>query len=249
MAMVKSIEHSVTELVQANVLLDAQKVLDAFGHVSVRHPDQPDHFIMACSRAPRFVTAEDMIIYSIKTGNPIEADTRPLYSERFIHAALYQRRADVHAICHHHSPAIMPFCIAGLKIEPVYQHGALIGPDVPIWDSRDEFADTNMLVTNMEQADSLARTLGNASAVLMRRHGVTQIASDLNELIFASITLCRNAEYQFNATLLSAAHQKVDLTSQSLSDSRNKLSEGEIKLAAHIPSTAISRALDYWRND
>ena len=246
--MTQSFDTCASELAKANLLLDQQKVLDAFGHISLRHPDDPNLFIMSCSRAPRFVTTDDMIIYSIKTGNPIKEDKRPLYSERFIHAAIFKQREDVHAICHHHSPAIMPFCISGIKIEPVYQHGAIIGADVPIWDSRDEFADTNMLVANMAQAHSLAKTLGQACVVLMRRHGVTQIAKNLDELIFASITLCRNAEYQFNAALLGSALLTSAISAKNISQPRNKLSQGEIKLASQIPSTAIGRALDYWRH-
>jgi HCOMODA/2-hydroxy-3-carboxy-muconic semialdehyde decarboxylase len=244
--MTSSSHPIITQLTNANHLLDQQKVLDAFGHISVRHPDDPNQFLMAVSKAPRFVGDEDIICYKNATGEPLHEEKRPLYSERFIHAAIYMQRPDVHAICHHHSPTIMPFCIAGIAITPVYQHGAIIGTHVPIWDSRDEFHDTNMLVANMDQANSLARTLAHAELVMMRRHGVTQVAQTLDQLIFAAVTLCRNADYQFNAMLLSAAH--ASHTPHEMSQNpRDRLSNGEIDKAGHIPTTAITRALDYWR--
>ena len=36
--------------------------------------------------------------------------TVQLYAERVIHGCIYQARPDVMAVCHHHAPAVMPFC-------------------------------------------------------------------------------------------------------------------------------------------
>ena len=226
-----------TELVLANHILSNENVLDAFGHVSARHPERPGHFLMSCSRAPELIEQEDILEYG-PDSQPLALDGQALYIERFIHGEIYRTRPDVHAICHHHAAAIMPFCIAGVRLVPVYQHGAMLGTHVPLWDSRDEFGDTNMLVTNAEQGASLARVLGPYWLVLMRHHGATGVAKSLRDLVFRSITACRNAEFQFSASLL-GRDQGITIEG---------LTKGEITKGGNVPAAAIERACAYWQS-
>lgn len=115
------------ELVLANHILFNEDVLDAFGHVSVQHPKCPGHFFMSCSGAPELMKQEDILEYG-PDSQPFNSSGQGLYIERFIHGEIYRERADVNAICHHHEAAIMPFCIAGIPLVPVYQHVAMLGP-------------------------------------------------------------------------------------------------------------------------
>ena len=218
------------DLKLANHILADAGVLDAFGHVSMRHPDRPDRFLLARSKAPQLITEDDILEYDFDAV-PVDGAGVAQYSERFIHSEIYRMRPDVHAICHHHSPSVMPFCVAGVPIVPVYQHGALIGRHVPLWDSRDEFGDTNLLVINREQGASLARQLGDASMVLMRHHGATVVGARLKELVFRAVSACKNAEYQYRALALGPV---------------NGLTDGEVTLAANVPPAAIDRAWDLW---
>lgn len=227
-----SVDWLIQELVTANHVLANEKVLDAFGHVSVRHPERPGHFLMSCSRAPELVRAEDILEYDARS-QPVKAPTESLYIERFIHGEIYRARPDVHAICHHHAAAVMPFCISGTAIVPVYQHGAFMGENVPFWDSQDEFGDTNLLLSNTEHGASLARALGPHWCVLMRRHGATVVARNLTELVFRAITICINAQFQFQAQL----QGHVD-----------RLTPGEIQKASQIAPSALVRARDYWKS-
>ena len=110
-----------------------------------------------------------------------------MYSERVIHGEIYKARPDVVAVCHHHSPAMLPYCITGEPMVAVYHLGAVIGSHVPFWDSQDEFGDTNLLVRKPEEGASLARALGDHNMVLMRRHGATVVGSDLRQLVFRTI--------------------------------------------------------------
>ena len=103
------------------------------------------------------------------------------------------------AVCHHHAPAVLPFCIAGVPIVPVFHLGAAVGETTPFWDQRDEFGDTNLLVVKPEEGRSLARALGPHPVVLMNRHGATVVGGDLRELVSRSIFLCDNARYQLQA--------------------------------------------------
>ena len=83
-----------------------------------------------------------------------------LFAERVIHGCIYQARPDVMAVCHHHAAAVLPFCIAGVPIVPVFHLGAATGAPIPFWDQQDEFGDTNLLVAKPEEGRSLARALG-----------------------------------------------------------------------------------------
>src|SRR5262249_56053152 len=100
------------------------------------------------------------------------------------------------------APAVMPFCVAGKPIQPVFHLGAAGGENPPFWDQHDEFGDTNLLVVKPEEGRSLARALGKHSAVLMNRHGATVVGANLKELVARSIFMCQNAEYQLPALTL-----------------------------------------------
>ena len=134
---------------------------------------------------------------------------------------------------HHHASAVMPFCIAGVDLVPVFHLGAAMGAKAPFWNQAEEFGDTNMLVVKPEEGRSLARALGEYTMVLMRNHGATVVASDLRQLLFRAIYSCDNATYQMQAALLG----KV-----------TRLRPGEMELAgalAEMP-TALNRASEYW---
>jgi ribulose-5-phosphate 4-epimerase/fuculose-1-phosphate aldolase len=176
----------VEELALANRILAHEGVLDAFGHVSVRHPADPGRYLLSRSRSPLLIEPDDILEFTLDSA-PVKPPKVHLYAERVIHGCIYQARSDVMAVCHHHAPAVMPFCIAGKPIVPVFHLGAAMGEDAPFWDQHDEFGDTNLLVVKQEEGNSLARTLGKHSAVLMNRHGATVVGGGLKELVSRSI--------------------------------------------------------------
>jgi len=220
------------DLAIANRMCAYEGVVDAFGHVSMRHPDNPNRYFLSRSRAPELVEPDDFYEYDLDS-EPVVTPKLPMYSERVIHGEIYKARPEVMAVCHHHSPAILSYCITGEKPVPVYHLGAVIGHDVPFWDQQDEFGDTNLLVRLSEEGASLARALGNHNMVLMRRHGATVVGKGLRELVFRTIYSCRNAEYQTQAKIVGKVTQ---------------LTPGEIDMAGRIqeqPNT-VSRAWEYW---
>lgn len=217
-------------LALANRILANEAVLDAFGHVSVRNPQHTDHFLLSCSRAPELVQLDDILEFDSES-QPVAQPRSALYIERFIHGEIYRARPDVQAICHHHAPAVMPFCITGAPLVPVYQHGAMLGSEVPFWNSRDEFGDTNLLVTDVRQGASLARALGRHSVALMRNHGAIVVGASLVELVFRAVTSCRNAEFQLAASRLGPVEG---------------LTPGETDKAGRVSPAAMQRAWDLW---
>jgi ribulose-5-phosphate 4-epimerase/fuculose-1-phosphate aldolase len=219
------------ELIVATRILANEKVLDAFGHVSVRHPRDPQRYFIPRHRAPELAEIFDIIEMNLDSV-PIRPTDVRLYSERVIHGEIYKARSDVNAVVHHHAHAILPFAISGRELVPVFHIGSVIG-HVPFWDQHDEFGDTNLLVNKPEEGASLACTLGQNWMVLMRRHGATVAGASLRELTFRTVFGCNNAKLQSQAM----AHGHVD-----------RLSPGEIELAGGhgVRPPSANRAWDYW---
>ena len=106
-----NLDTLIQDLVIANRILAREEVVDAYGHVSVRHPDNPDHFLIARSLAPELVGPDDILELDLD-GQPVRNDGRSLYLERFIHAAIFAARPDVMAVVHAHAEDTLPFGIA-----------------------------------------------------------------------------------------------------------------------------------------
>ena len=220
------------ELAVANRILAHESVLDAFGHVSCRNPGDPGRYLLPRSRSPELIELADILEFTLDSAPLVEPKVQ-LYSERVIHGEIYKARPDVVAICHHHSRSVMPFCITGEPLVPVFHLGATIGAQVPFWDSQDEFGDTNLLVVKPEEGASLARALGNNHMVLMRRHGATVVGASVRALVFRCIFGCLNADY------LNAARNIGEV---------GPLTAGEVKMAGgiiDIPSAPV-RSWEYW---
>lgn len=186
------------DLVIANRILAREKVVDDFGHVSARDPTDPRFFWLSRSRSPELVEREDLIRFDLD-GVPQDAGHRKPYLETILHARIYAARPDVNAIVHHHARAVLPFTILPIPLRPVFHLGALIGPEVPVWDSRPEFGDTALIVDTAPMADSLARTLGERPCALLARHGAVCAEADLKRVVFTAIYMAENAALQMAA--------------------------------------------------
>jgi ribulose-5-phosphate 4-epimerase/fuculose-1-phosphate aldolase len=197
-----ALDSLIQDLVIANRILAREDVVDAYGHVSMRHPDNPHRFLIARSLAPELVGTADIVELDLD-GQPVRDDGRKLYLERFIHAAIFAARPDVMAVVHAHAEDTLPFGIAeATKLRPVIHSGSFIGSEVPVWDIADRFGDTNLLVTNIEQARDLAACLGPNNVALMRGHGFASAARSLIEVVRLSVYLPRNARALMRARQL-----------------------------------------------
>jgi ribulose-5-phosphate 4-epimerase/fuculose-1-phosphate aldolase len=181
------------DLVTANRILANEGVLDSFGHVSVRHPQAPDRFLLSRARAPDMIEVDDIMEFTLD-GKSVGREPGKPYAERFIHAALYAARPDVQSVVHNHSPCVIPFSVTNRKMRPIMHMCAPIGNDIPNWDIRDKFGDkTNLLVTDMEMGRDFAQCLGHRTVALMRGHGSTVVGRSLREAVFTSIYMEVNA--------------------------------------------------------
>jgi HCOMODA/2-hydroxy-3-carboxy-muconic semialdehyde decarboxylase len=221
------------ELALANRIVANEGVIDAFGHVSMRHPDNPNRYFLSRSRAPELVTPDDFIEYDLDS-QPVRKPEHTQYSERVIHGEIYKARPEVNSVCHHHCAAFMPLLAVGADYLPIFHLGAVGGIRPPFWDQHDEFGDTNMLVIKPEEGASLARALGSHWLVLMKRHGVTVAGTSVRDCVFRSVYSARNAEYQVRAL--------------TIGDTIASLSPGETELAGAISAktTGLTRSWEYW---
>ncbi len=194
----ETLDTVVGDLVIANRILAHEGVLDAYGHVSVRHPSKPDRFLISCSRAPELVTKQDIVEYHL-TGEPVQKDGRSPYLERFIHGAIYEARPEVISVIHSHAEDTLPFGLTREPLRAVIHNASRMGLHVPVWDIRDAFGDTNMLVSNVAQGRDLAHALGENSVVLMRGHGFAAAGQNLREVVGLAVYVPKNARVLLNA--------------------------------------------------
>ncbi len=222
----------IEELVYANHILYAQSVLDGFGHVSARSDKDPSHFIMSRSMAPALVTSNDMMEYD-RNGEPVDARGRNSYVERYIHAAIYRARPDVKSIVHSHSLDVIPYSVTGMALRPVYHMSAFLGLGAPIFDSHDEFGDTDMLIRDNKLGDALAKVLGNSGIALIRGHGYVAVANSTQVAVYRAYYTQMNARVQADSMKLGSI---------------KFLTPGEAAKAQVVTEGTVGRAWDLWKS-
>ena len=195
----------IQDLVDGNRILFHQHIVDAFGHISARHPERADRFLMARNLAPGLVTAADILEYDVATGEAALPDPPRLYLERYIHSEIYKARPDVMAVVHNHSPAVLPFGIVkGARLRPAcHMCGFLAGSNEggpPVFEIRDGAGlGTDLLIRNIELGAALARSLGGGRVVLMRGHGCTIVAESVRIAVYRSVYTEVNAKLLLQA--------------------------------------------------
>ena len=228
-----NLDTVIKDLVIANRILAHEGIVDAYGHVSVRHPRDPKRYLLARSLSPEMVQQADIMEFDLD-GTPAGGDSRQPYLERFIHGAVYEARPEVLAVVHAHAEDVLPFGITSTPLRPVIHSGSFMGAEVPVWDIRERFGDTNLLVTNMPQGRDLAARLAGNNVALMRGHGFVAAARSLIEVVRMSVYVPRNARVQMAAMQLG----EVKPLSRGEIDARNA------GYKPHSPETW--RAWEYW---
>ncbi len=188
------------DLVMANHILFDQGVVDGFGHVSARHPRDPERFFLARNMAPGQVSAKDILEFD-RDGAPLNANGQAVYLERFIHSEIYKARPDAMAVVHSHSHSIVPLSISKTaRLRAVFHMAGFIGEEAPVFEIRDTAGGaTDLLISNAELGQALARCCGGHDIVLMRGHGSTVVAGSLRLAVFRAVYADLNARYQCEA--------------------------------------------------
>lgn len=221
------------DLVTANHILANEGVVDGFGHVSARHPHNPEHFLISRSLAPAMVAKDDILELDF-AGDTVDGSGKKSYLERFIHSEIYRVRPDVMAVIHSHSPSVVPFTLSRTPMRAVTQVGAFMGTAIPMFEIRDVAGDeTDLLIRTRELGVELAKRIGPSNIILMRGHGMVVTGTSIKETVYHAVVAESNARLQSEAIALG-----TELT---------YLTEGEARAATATQISTIDRPWDLWR--
>lgn len=224
------LSDAVDLVVDANHVLVARGVLDAYGHVSLRHPGDPGKYLLARNIAPALVTAADVQVYDLDSTTD---DERPGYLERFIHGEIYRRRFDVNAVVHSHSASMVPFSISARPLQAVWHMAGFLGERVPVFEIRDTAgSSSDLLIRSSPLGAGLAAVLGDGAVALMRGHGSVAVGDSIPQAVWRAVFAELNARAQATAVGLG---EFTPLTAE------------EGKAAAESNYGQIRRAWEIWR--
>lgn len=227
------VERAVLEdLAAASRILVDQGVLDAAGHVSMRHPADGDRFLMSRSLAPALVTADDIMEFSLD-GEACDPRGRSGFLERFLHGEIYQRRRDVMAIAHCHAAATIPFGLVTTPMRAMFHNAAFLAAGVPVFDIRQKFGATDIVISSREKGAALAETLGDKSVALLRAHGFVAVGPTLQTAVFRAVFTEVNARVQLQAAVLGGPIASLD--------------EEEGRRADALNLATVGRSWDLWK--
>jgi ribulose-5-phosphate 4-epimerase/fuculose-1-phosphate aldolase len=228
-----SLPTLIDDLVAANRILAGLNVLDGFGHVSVRHPDDPNCYLLSRSLAPELVTPADIMTFDLASSAQ-DGDTRTPYLERFIHGAIYARRPDVLAVVHSHAAAVVPFAASSVRLRPIYHMSSFLRTGAAVFEIRERFKMTDMLIRNHEQGTALAEQLSNDAVVLMRGHGFCTVGESVAVAVYRAYYTQSNAALQQQAIALGGTVKYLEPEEAERSDATNR--------------SVIARPWELWRS-
>jgi HCOMODA/2-hydroxy-3-carboxy-muconic semialdehyde decarboxylase len=201
----------------------------------MRHPSSPDRYLMSRSIAPALVTPADIIEYTLDS-DPCNANGRSSFLERFIHGEIYKARPDVMSVVHSHSPSVIPFGLVDVRMQAMFHNAAFIAAGVPVFDIREQFGVTDMLIRDGAKGVALAAAMGDRDIVLMRAHGSVACGPTLQAAVFRAVYTEVNARIQHWTTTLGGGAPMAALDAD------------EGRLADAVNQTAGLRAWELWRS-
>ena len=213
------------DLAAASRILTDQGVFDAAGHVSMRHPRDVERFLMSRSLAPALVTADDIMEFSLDC-EACDARGRTPFIERFLHGEIYRKRPDVKAIAHGHCPSVIPFGLVATPMRATYHNAAFLAAGVPVFDIRDTFGATDIVISGSEKGAALAEALGDKSVLLLRAHGVVVVAPNLQAAVFRAVFTEISARVQLQAAVLGGPIAALDAEEGRKADAINLATVG-----------------------
>ncbi|HLN04978.1 MAG TPA: class II aldolase/adducin family protein [Acidimicrobiales bacterium] len=211
-------------VVRASRILSAEGLVEAFGHVSARL--SRTRFVLTPRKGLSSVSPDDLLHVEVRFGaaptvEVVRGDPAALPVEAVIHAAVYMARPEVGGIVRDHGEASTVLGITGAPLRPIHALGAIGPAVVPV-------LDTPRLVADWSAGEQLARTLGGASALLLRGNGRVVVGSSVEEACARAILLEESARIQLAAR--SAGLEPRYLTAEEMEDAvRDLANPGQVK--------------------
>ncbi len=223
----------IQQLVDANRILARYRIVDAFGHVSARHPEDAQTYLISRSIAPNLVSTADIMAFDLDSEAKVETEMRS-YSERFIHGEIYKARPDVMSIVHCHAQPLIPFGATRNALKPIFHMCGFLGFGCAHYDIRDKSGWTDMLVRDPGRARDLAASLGDKPIVLMRGHGATVVGVTVIQAVHRTYYATVNAQLQSESLRLGTPIY---------------LEDEEARLAAAANDGSAERAWNLWKDE
>jgi HCOMODA/2-hydroxy-3-carboxy-muconic semialdehyde decarboxylase len=220
------------DLAAASRILVDQGVFDAAGHVSMRHPSHPERFLMSRSLAPQMVTADDIMEFDLDC-NAVDPQGRNGFIERYLHGGIFRARPDVMAIAHSHSPSVIAFGLSNTPMQAMYHNAAFLAQGVPVFDIREKFGVTDVVVSTAEKGAALAEVLADKPVALLRAHGMVVVGPTLPVAVFRAIFTDVSARIQHQALALGGPLAALDAD--------------EGRLADVVNVQTVGRSWDLWK--
>lgn len=220
------------DLAAASRILVDQGVFDAAGHVSMRHPGHAERFLMSRSLAPQLITADDIMEFDLDC-EPCEARGRNGFIERYLHGEIFRARPDVMAMAHSHSPSVIAFGLSDAPMRAMYHNAAFLAQGVPVFDIRDKFGVTDIVISSREKGAALAEVLADKPVALLRAHGMVAVAESLPVAVFRAIFTVTSANIQHQAMALGGPVAALDAE--------------EGRLADVVNVQTVGRSWDLWK--
>ena len=220
------------DLAAASRILVDQGVFDAAGHVSMRHPGHPERFLMSRSLAPQMITADDIMEFDLDC-NAVDPRGRNGFIERYLHGEIFRARPDVMAVAHSHSPSVIAFGLSKTPMRAMYHNAAFLADGVPVFDIREKFGVTDIVVSSAEKGAALAAVLADKPVALLRAHGMVVVGPTLPVAVFRAIFTDVSARIQHQALVLGGPLAALDAE------------EGRIADVVNVQT--VGRSWDLWK--
>lgn len=249
------IRSHIREFITGSHILHFHAVLDAYGHLSFRHPLDPSHFFMSRNIAPGTISSpEDVIEYRVADAEPVDPAATKGYAERHIHSEIYKRHPEVNAAVHSHSEAVVPFTISGVPLRPCYHMaGFLRSEGAPVYEIGKHWREgdkRDMLVRNEGLGSALAEHFDEGVAVtLMRGHGFTAVGGSIEEVVLRSVYTQKNAAVQTAALTMRAAFVTGGGQVVGNSSGLHYLSGEEARAATEMTQNTAQRPWKLWERE
>jgi HCOMODA/2-hydroxy-3-carboxy-muconic semialdehyde decarboxylase len=143
------------------------------------------------------------------------------------------KRADVMAVAHGHSAAVIPFGLVDTPMRATYHNAAFLAAGVPVFDIRERFGTTDIVISSKEKGAALADALGDKHVLLLRAHGFVAVAPTLQAAVFRAIFTEVSARVQLQAAALGGRMATLD--------------EEEGRMADAINLATVGRSWELWK--
>ena len=195
--MITSYSELITDLLTACRILDHEGIMDELGHFSVRVPGK-DLVLINGKISPGQATEADIILLDLE-GNQLDGRLEAA-KEIPLHLSVYQRRPDVMAVAHTHSPTIVALSASGIRLRAMDNLGATaFGKEAPMFE---EYG----LVDNFDMGHRIVDALGSSGIVVLKGHGDLVTGGSIEETCISAIWAEKAASLQAQAMMLGEPH-------------------------------------------